>query len=287
VADVGASPALSVVIPVLDGERYLGEQLEALSREHVAGGFEVLVCDNGSTDGSGALASSFEDRLPLRIVDGSAHRGQTYARNTGAAAGTAPALLFLDQDDVVAPGYLAVMHRALAAHELVAARVDTERLNPGWVGKTREIAQSDGLPGGSTPWAYGCTLGISKARFEQLGGFDTQLYVSAEDVDLCWRAAKDGVDLVFVPDAVLHYRFPDTYRALFRQGRRYGIGQVAVNKKHGLPRDSFGAWLRRMVGTLRLLLSANERGARGKAMFLLGRRLGMLEGSVRYRTWYG
>jgi GT2 family glycosyltransferase len=287
VEGVGASPALSVVIPVLDGERFLGEQLDALSREQVAGEFEVLVCNNGSTDGSVALASNFKDRLPLRIVDASARRGQTHARNTGAAAVIAPALVFLDQDDVVAPGYLAAMQRALAVHELVAVWVDTEQLTPNWVRKTREIAQSTCRPGSPTPWAYGCTLRISKTRFEQLGGFDTQLYVSAEDIDLCWRAANDGVELVFVPDAVLHYRFPDTYRALFRQGRRYDIGQGAINKKHALLRDPLGASLRRMLGTFRLLRSANERGERGKVMFLLGRRLGMLEGSVRYRTWYG
>src|SRR5438874_3103618 len=90
-----ATPAVSVVIPVLNGERFLGEQLAALSEQEVEGGFEVLACDNGSRDGSIAVAHSFDDRLNLRIVDATARRGQTYARNLGAALAKAPNLVFL------------------------------------------------------------------------------------------------------------------------------------------------------------------------------------------------
>src|SRR6266566_2465867 len=100
------SPALSVVIPVRNGERFLGEQLAALSSQDVEGGFEVIVCDNGSTDRSMTLAHEFDARLCLRVIDASAHRGQTYARNAGVAAAIAENVVFLDQDDVVAPGYL-------------------------------------------------------------------------------------------------------------------------------------------------------------------------------------
>src|SRR5437764_14714569 len=101
--------ALSIVMPLLNGERFLGEQLAALSAQEVEGGFEVLVCDNGSTDGSVSLAGSFADRLDLRVIDASARRGPTYARNMGAALAVAPSLVFLDHDDAAMPGYLEAM----------------------------------------------------------------------------------------------------------------------------------------------------------------------------------
>jgi glycosyltransferase involved in cell wall biosynthesis len=254
----------------------------ALAQQAFDGGFEVLVSDNGSTDGSIAVAHEFDDRLHLRVLNASEQRGQTYARNVGAAASSGDSLVFLDQDDVIGPGYLSAMVGALGEHELVAARVDTERLNEGWVASTRELAQSTRLPQATLPWAYGCALGIRRALFEQLGGFDTGLYVAAEDVDLCWRAAKLGVELAFVSDAVLSYRFPDTYRGLFRQGRRYGIGQIEVNRKHGVPRDAFTTWLRPALGALRLI-AVGDHGERGRGCFILGRKLGMIEGGVRYR----
>jgi GT2 family glycosyltransferase len=282
-AEIPATPALSVVIPVLNGGRFLRDQLAALAHEEVEGGFEVLVCDNGSTDGSVGIAHEFDDRLNLRVLDASQRRGQTHARNVGAAAANGGVLVFVDQDDVVAPGYLAAMRVALNENELVAARVDTERLNKGWVGAARELAQTSSLAGLSIPWAYGCTLGIRRTLFQRLGGFDTDLVVAAEDIDLCWRAAKVGIQLAFVSDAVLFYRFPDTYRGLFRQGRRYGIAQIALNRKHDVPRSPFMTWLRPTLGALRRIAVGN-RGERGRGYFILGRRLGLVEGVLRYRT---
>jgi GT2 family glycosyltransferase len=276
-------PAVSVVIPVLNGERFLGEQLAALSEQQVEGGFEVLVCDNGSTDGSVALARGFGDRLRLRVVDASARRGQTYARNLGATLASAPSLVFLDQDDVVMPGYLDAMRAALTTNEIVASRVECERLNPGWVGKVRQVAQTVALPRDPRPWGYGCTLGVRKGLFERLGGFDIGFRVAAEDVDLCWRAAALGAEVAFVPEAILCYRFRDSLRALFRDGRRYGLGGVAVSRKHGLVAEHPREWLVRTAGALRRLLVGPDLGTRGQGAFLLGRRLGILEGAIRRR----
>jgi GT2 family glycosyltransferase len=282
-----AVPALSVVIPVLNGARVLPEQLASLAEQTVDLGVEVLVADNGSTDQTVAVAQSFAGQLDLRVIDASAARGQTYARNTGARHARAGQMLFLDQDDVVAPGYLAAMSAALEHNEFVAAAVDTRSLNPGWRAQVRSLAQERELPRDVLPWAYGCTLGVTRRAFDLVGGFDTTLYSAAEDIDFCWRLHLAGVELHFVPDAVVQYRFPDTCRKLLAQGRRYGVGQAAVNRKHrvlGVRRLAFRAWLRHVLGALRLVLLGRNRGERGRGCFLLGRRLGMIEGSLRLRA---
>jgi glycosyltransferase involved in cell wall biosynthesis len=284
--ELEAQPALTVVIPTYNGARFLGEQLQALAAESPDGGFEVVIADNGSSDSTVQLAQSFDDQLVLRVIDASTQRGQTFARNTGAAAARSPLLVFLDQDDMVAPGYLSAMAGAMETHAVVAARIDVKRLNAGWLSEVREIVQTEQLPVATTPWAYGCSLGIRKEVFDRLGGFDVTLLDAGEDVDLCRRLHEQNIPLWFERTAVLHYRFPETLSALYGQGRRYGVAQVAADNRNPDARASFPvlAWSRGLLGALRLVTFGNNRGARGRGAFLLGRRLGVLEGELRFRT---
>src|SRR5438132_11339274 len=75
---------LSVVIPCLNSADQLPVQLWALAREKWQGWWEVVISDNGSTDGTREVAERFKDRLPrLLVVDASDRRGASYARNVG------------------------------------------------------------------------------------------------------------------------------------------------------------------------------------------------------------
>ncbi|MFA7097562.1 MAG: glycosyltransferase, partial [Gammaproteobacteria bacterium] len=68
----GEPVKLSVIIPCLNAERTIGEQLAALAGQRWPERWEVIVADNGSTDGTLAVVRSFADRLPgLRVVDAS------------------------------------------------------------------------------------------------------------------------------------------------------------------------------------------------------------------------
>src|SRR2546423_10557404 len=98
---------VSVVVAVLDEEAHLGEQLAALAEQTYTGAWEVLVVDNGCTDGSIDVALRFARRLPgLQIVDASERRSLAHARNRGAAEAQGDLLAFCDADDVVLPGWL-------------------------------------------------------------------------------------------------------------------------------------------------------------------------------------
>jgi glycosyltransferase involved in cell wall biosynthesis len=245
------------------------------------------VADNGSTDGSAAVCSDFSQVLPLRVIDASAHRGQAHARNLGADTARGRKLVFLDQDDVISPGYLAAMDRALDDHEFVAATMDYETLNPEWAVRARQSSLAGGLRLGLSPWAYGCTLGVLRSTFEAAHGFDAGL-VCAEDMDLCWRLTRhQGVVLHLVPDAVLHYRLKQSSGALFRQGLLYGRGGAALYRRwgpEGMARRSPGAAARSWAGIARRGLVARDRAARAEAWYLAGNRLGCAVGSVRERV---
>lgn len=125
-------PELSVIIPVYNGEGTLAEQLRALRDQSASFAWEVLVCDNGSTDGTVDLVRSWQtDWAELRIIDASAKRGPSFARNTGAGAAAAPFLAFCDADDVAGDGWVVSMHAALTNHPFVAGSLDGDRLNAG------------------------------------------------------------------------------------------------------------------------------------------------------------
>ena len=94
---------VSVVIPVRNGERYLGEAIQSVLASApvpVRTELEVIVVDNGSTDGSRALAESFGPPVQVLIED---RPGAAHARNTGVRQARGEYLAFLDADDLWAP----------------------------------------------------------------------------------------------------------------------------------------------------------------------------------------
>ena len=229
-------PMLSVVIACRNAEATLGVQLEALAREPRHSEWDILLCDNGSTDGTIALAESYRSRLPtLRIVTADEQPGPAYARNVGAAQTRARWLAFVDADDEIAPGWIDAMFAALDAHAFVAGRFESTRLNSAAVLRTRQLQQDDGLQdcgiGPRLPHAGAGNMGIHRAVFEAVGGFDADLGC-LEDTDFCWRVQLAGVPLVFWPDAVVHVRLRSTMRRMWRQGRGYGAATAQLEHRY-------------------------------------------------------
>ncbi len=100
-------PQLSVVVPAYRVERYLDECLRSVLGQRVP--LEVVVVDDGSPDRSGDIADSWARRDSRVRVVHQTNQGLGAARNTGAAAASAPYLTFCDSDDVVADGAYATM----------------------------------------------------------------------------------------------------------------------------------------------------------------------------------
>jgi glycosyltransferase involved in cell wall biosynthesis len=231
---VGA-PRLSVVIACLNAQDVLGVQLAALAGQECPVPWELLLCDNGSTDGTVALAESWADRLPLRVIDASGVRGSGPARNAGAEAARGEWLGFCDADDEVGSGWLAGLCRGLADHRFIAGPFEDTRLNSERVRRSRPNGQHQGLqtllPGIGLPHAGAGNLGIHRSVFLEVGGFDpTVRYL--QDTDLCWRVQLAGHELVFVPDLVVHVRLRSTFRSMYRQGHNFGASQADLERRY-------------------------------------------------------
>lgn len=282
---------LSVVIPCLNEVNNIGAQLSRLSAETWGESWEIVVADNGSTDGTQELVRRFQKTMPnLRLVDASARRGVNHPRNVGAAAARGEFVAFCDADDEIRAGWLPTMGNALLSHDVVAGRLDSMTLNDPSAVALRGSPQDGGLLSLATyPFAAGGNLGIRRSLHDAIGGFDEDLLGGTNDVDYCWRLQQHGAEIHFEPEAVIAYRFRKDLRALFGQARFYALGLVSIYKKHGhqgLPRQRH-PWLLGLLtwlGLFKHLPLPPSRRSLGRFVWTFGWKLGMLEGSVRHRV---
>jgi glycosyltransferase involved in cell wall biosynthesis len=278
------------VIPCLNAADVLPRQLDALVSQEWNGSWNVIVADNGSTDATAAIARSYESRLPsLQVVDASDQRGRQYASNAGARA-AGKAIVFIDADDEIAPGYIAAVGEALAEHPIVAARIDDATLNKGWILDGRSGVQSAALQHGLgfLPFGSGGTLGVQNPVFADLGGFADDMDY-AEDIDFCWRAQLAGVPIHFVADAVVRYRYRPSLRSMFRQHRNFGRASALLYRTYrdrGMPGRATRAGLHEWWGLTKGFLLVRSRADAARWSRRLGRSIGRIQGCVRYRVWY-
>lgn len=283
---------LSVVIACFNGADFIANQLEALASQRYAGPWELVISDNGSTDESLAIVKTYRERIPeLRIVDSSDRQSRAHARNVGVDVATGDALLFLDQDDQVASGWLAAMSKALHENDFVACRVETEKLNKPLVRKSRGCFQRRGLQKYTypsfLPHAAGCTLGIKRSLHKEIGGLD-ETFFSLDDTDYCWRIQLRGTKLHFVPDAVLHYRYRKKFTDLFRQAFEYSEENVKLYKRYctlGMPMLTWRDPILRWKQLIKRLYRIRNKGDFAHCLWLLGWRSGRLIGSIKYKVF--
>ncbi|QJW35980.1 glycosyltransferase [Cellulosimicrobium protaetiae] len=232
-----AVPELSVIVPAYDAAGTIEVQLGALLEQRPEHPWEVLVCDNGSTDGTPDLVRRWGRRMPeLRLVDASAVRGPGAARNAGAAVARSSRLAFCDADDRVGPGWVAGMRRALDAHDVVAGRFETvptprHRVAVTWSPQEHGLTTLDFLPGFVTAGAG--NLGVRSAAFRSVGGFD-ETAATREDDDLCLRLQIAGYRLAFDPALVLRVRRREGVLAVYRQAYAYGVGSRWLEYRYAL-----------------------------------------------------
>ena len=286
-----ANIEVSVVIACRNAEPHLAQQLQALAAQRCAAEWELVISDNGSTDRTLTIAERFRPLFRhLTIIDSAARPGPAGARNAAVQIAQGDRIAFCDADDEVAPGWLETMSEALRDHGLVAGRLEHDLLNKNW--RTLQRNPQPGLLNTDPPflpYMAGAALGVQRSVHEQIGGFDESFREAGEDRDYCYRAQLAGVELVFVPQAVVHYRHRRTALAMYRQARGYALGNVRLYRDYrhlGLGRPSAVRALFSWCSLVMRLLPALPTYQR-RAVWLarLGWRVGRLSGSIRYRVW--
>jgi glycosyltransferase involved in cell wall biosynthesis len=283
---------VSVVLPFRNAARTIRDQLEALAAQEFEGAWELVAVDNRSEDESRLIAESFAGLVELKVVEAGDRLGGGYASNVGARHASAQKLVFVDADDVVAPGYLAAMATALDHHDFVTGSFDQQTLNPVWVRAAHGRPWRDPdepLPAqfGVLPNA-GASLGIVRSAFESVGGFPDDL-PRMYDIAMSWELQFTGTPLQYVPEAIYRVRYRDSLVELFRQGFAGSACAPLLYKRYrrtGMRRRT-GAQLVRSWARLAVDLSkARNKADLAPLAVRLGRELGRLGGSIRYRVLF-
>lgn len=282
---------VTVIVPTVGGP-WLSDQLAALAAQ-TRPPAQLIVVNNGAPGAVDDVIGRWTTTMPqLELVEDRTMSMPGFARNVGAQHAKEPGLLFVDDDDVVDPGYVAAMSSALDHSELVAARVDIDTLNSPALTHRWGAMQTDGPMAHHEflPWSISAALGVRRDTFVEIGGFDLSLPI-CEDTDFSWRAQLDaGAQVAFVPDALLSYRLRTGLRAAFRQARIWASWEVELHRRYrsrGLPapRSTLRALLR-WARPIALLAGARSSEDVVVAVRHLGACIGRLEGSVRRRHLY-
>lgn len=233
-------PAVSVVIPVRDGARYLPEVLAALRDQDVQ--HDVLVIDSGSRDGSAALARAAGARVH-EIGPASFAHGRT--RNLGAELTTGDVLAFLTQDATPLPGWLGALLDVLGEDERVGAAYGPQRPRPDAPPMVaREIdaffaRRDDPLYLSNVNAAYRRTC-WQQVRFPDVA--------YAEDHAFAVAMTAQGWRIAYAPEAVvLHshdYPLRDAWRRAFDEAR--ALRETRGRVEQITPRATGGAIVRWM-----------------------------------------
>ena len=105
-------PKISVIVPVYNSEKYLSEALRSLE-EQTFKNFEVVIVNDGSTDGSDKIIEKFiEKNRNFKLIN-QKNMGPGCAKNTGIKYSTGEYVTFLDSDDFFAPNFLEVLYNLL------------------------------------------------------------------------------------------------------------------------------------------------------------------------------
>lgn len=192
---------ISVVVPVFDGERWLGEAIESVLGQSY-GDTEIIAVDDGSTDGSRAVLARYPG---VQVVD-EGHGGVSVARNRGLRRTRGELVAFIDQDDRWRPGKLAIQVRLLRERPEVGCALGLQHifLEPGFEWPTWMANRVRLLSRPHIGYLPGAML-VRRTAFERIGPFDESFTIGS-DADWLVRARDLGVSLEAVDEIVIDKR---------------------------------------------------------------------------------
>jgi glycosyltransferase involved in cell wall biosynthesis len=215
---VTTQPTVSVIVPVRDRREMLRDLLKGLDNQTYRD-FEVVVVDDGSTDGSEELArETVIGGRPVTVVQ-SGGQGALMARRLGVEQSAGTILAFTDSDCVPDPGWL---------EHAVAAMDEGARMVNGYTRPMRPLRPMERSMASGTEGLYPtCNIFFRRDLYDELGGFDAEAATRwrfrltsrargtgfGEDTLLGWQAVRSGTNTRYVPEAIVeHQVFPPDLR---------------------------------------------------------------------------
>jgi len=202
-------PGISVVIPLYDREKYIGRTIESVLESEWKR-YEIIVVDNGSTDGSFEAASKYISKGDITVLRCEVARNTAAALNTGIRRARGKYICQLDSDDLYTPDALSIMYDYMESNPGYALGVSYYD----WIGPDDDVLEEYGIVQHEEYDRNNIlrTDGVGAARIwrravlEEMNGFDeTGLGSYAEDYDLVLRVIEK-YDILRIPHVLYHYR---------------------------------------------------------------------------------
>ncbi len=210
----------SIIIPVFNNLELTKQCLTTLAFATTGVDYEVILVDNGSTDGTASFLQTLQG--DVRIIQNDENLGFAKACNQGAKAARGKYLVFLNNDTIPQPNWLGPLVQEVDEHPDVGI-VGSKLLYPdGTIQHAGVVFMREGLgpyhiyqkmPADSPAVnrrrefkavTAACLL-IRRDLFEAVGGFDEAFVNGFEDVDLCLKVRRRGAQVVYQPRSVLYH----------------------------------------------------------------------------------
>jgi biofilm PGA synthesis N-glycosyltransferase PgaC len=233
-------PLVTVLVPAYREEQGLHATLAALHHLDYPA-YEVLVVDDGSPDDTAAIARTHVEQDPrFRLMIKKVNEGKALAMNDAMPLVSGEIVVVVDADARLHKDAL----RAIAPHFVRLPRVAAVTGNPRVANRSSLIAELQTLEFTSivsllrraqVVWGRILTVSgvISAFRVSALrdvGLFDPAM--ATEDIDVSWRLQRRFYDIRYEPRALVDMTVPATFRALWRQRKRWALGLVQVLRRH-------------------------------------------------------
>ena len=233
-------PSVSILIPVLDEEKVIGNAIETLLKcDYPQDKMEIIVIASGSTDRTVEICEKYSSRGSVKVLTKTLKkRGKPAALNLGLSSAKNNVLVIYDADSIVRPSSLRALVEPLGRPEVAAVVGPVGMINDNeniltrstslefaWLFKSSELRERLGL---LVPFS-GSNRCFRKKVLEELGGFDEDSLV--EDLDLSVRLAQRGGLMVFSPRAMIQEEAIASWRVHSRQRERWMAGTRESLKK--------------------------------------------------------
>lgn len=238
--ELSASPAVSVILPVLNEEAHLADSVQAILSQDYHGNFEVILALGPSRDHTNEIAAALADRdARVKLIENPT--GKTAAGlNLAITASQNPVIVRVDGHAEIPRNYLSLAVEIL--RETGAVNVGGVMAAEGITNFEKAVARAMRSPlgvgasrfhtGGSAGEVDTVYLGsFRRDAINQVGGFDER-YTRAQDWELNFRLRKNGGLIYFDPRLQVTYRPRPNLRKLAKQYFQYGTWRRVVSRSH-------------------------------------------------------
>ncbi|MDD2335113.1 MAG: glycosyltransferase [Geobacteraceae bacterium] len=230
---------ISVIIPIYNGEEYISQAIESIMSQTFHN-FELIIIDDGSTDGTRLICEGYSIAHPdlIRYFYQN-NKGVSAARNYGVRMAAGEFIAFLDGDDMADKNWLMNLMAGFTDEDIVVSAGKTTCCSFSDSLIQSILSQNSSFDEDFTDRSLVkefmiCCAMFRKHAFEGVGGFDETLPYGSEDNDLTYRLNLADKKIIYIADAVVHYRPRTTIRMLMRQRYLYGKSKILLYKKHKL-----------------------------------------------------